>query len=111
MKMNKKVPLMPSLHCDEKKCPFIMDKNGYPKKCSSDCMAWTIVTKGESREDHSGGGEMIRKLSLDYGVEATRKGPGGSMGHWDIPELGYCKRLWPNLDVVTSSDYMRKSYE
>lgn len=108
--MNKKVPLMPSEKCSTTKCPFHINNHGNMVNCRSDCQAWSIVTKGESREDHSGGGEMIRKLSLDYGVEATRKGPGGSMGHWDIPELGYCKRLWPNLDVVQAFDYMRDKY-
>jgi hypothetical protein len=109
--MNKKVPLIPTDLCSTKKCPFIMGKTGYPKQCDAECMSWTVVTKGESREDHSGGSEMIRKMAIDYGVEAKREGPGGSMGHWDIPELGYCKRLWPSLDVVKASDYMRKTYE
>ena len=109
--MNNKVPLMPTEKCNKKSCPFVFNNTGFSKSCSSNCMAWTVVTKGESREDHSGGSEMIRKLAIDYGVEATRSGPGGSTGHWDIPELGYCKRLWPNLDVVKASDYMRKSYE
>lgn len=99
--MNKKIPLIPTKDVENFRCPF---KDETPH-CDPDCMAWTIVTKGESREDHSGGSEMIRRLALDYGVEATRHGPHGSTGWWEIPELGYCKRLWPNLDVVSPIDY------
>ena len=103
--MNNKVPLTPTKDCDTKSCPFMIGETGYPKPCRSKCIAWTVVVKETSREDHSGGGDMIRSQGYKYGIEAKRKGPGGCMGYWEIPELGYCKRLWPTLDVVSITDY------
>lgn len=81
-----------------KRCPFNKDKFGYLLHCmSDDCMSWVEALSETSREDHSGGSLMMHDEARFRGVEATREGPGGSMGHIDVPAVGFCKRLWKEI--------------
>lgn len=95
----------------EKTCPFMLNKYGYPRACSKDCMAWTVVQPETSRENHSGGAEMMQGLAAKYNARVDYEGPRNSMGKVICPELGYCKRLWPNADPVTPEDYRSQIME
>jgi hypothetical protein len=98
---DRKITLYPSIvlkTCEEAtklKCPFIMNKQGYPQDCISyKCMAWVEALCESSREDHSGGKGMMFDEARFRGVEAVKGGPGGSYGTWNVPAVGFCKRLW-----------------
>ena len=57
---------------------------------ASGCMMWTVLHKRVSREDHSGGADIINKLASETGRIAHREGPHGSLGMWIVDEVGYC---------------------
>ena len=81
----------------KKKCPYILNKQGYPKNCDPECMSWIEAYGETSREDHSGGDFMILEMARSHGVEAIRSGPSGSMGKWTVPAVGFCLRLWKGI--------------
>lgn len=104
--MKEKIPLIPEPIAQHKICPFFKDEGGFPFNCIlGDCMAWHVVQPTTSREDHSGGRDMMQTMARNYGCELTREGPPGSQGFWSIPALGYCKRLWPNAQHPTMNLY------
>ncbi len=94
---------------DKRKCPFIMSTTGYPIICkNNECMSWTIVQKKISREDHSGGKEFMSSIARCFGVTLNRDKAFASEGLWFINELGYCRRLWSTVGIVTAEEYLKE---
>jgi len=79
------------------RCPYEVGSHRENDCITTGCMAWVESCGETSREDHSGGAEMMYKEARFRGVEVERKGPGGSMGHIDVPAVGFCKRLWNRI--------------
>jgi len=76
-------------------CPYILNKQGYPKKCNPECMSWISARKRYEKEDHSGAREIMQKVSRNRnGQEVKRKGPPGSLGYLYLEAQGFCLRLW-----------------
>ena len=94
------ISLIPTKTISSKKCPFILNKSGYPHECFSECMAWTVVQEEITIEDNNDK-DILYNMAKKYKIKLI-KSSSGSTGLWIIPELGYCKRLWPNLDNVIS---------
>ena len=76
----------------KKICPFIKTS------CyTTECMAWVEALSETSREDHSGGAQMMYEEARFRGVEPVRKGHSGSIGYIDVPAVGFCKKLWKEI--------------
>jgi len=88
--------MMTEKEASEKKCPYQIDKFGYPRKCSSDkCMSWITARKEISREDHSGAREVIQTEARERGYQKIkREGPHGCNGFLILEAQGFCLRLW-----------------
>lgn len=103
---DRKITIYPSMILKDEakatkcKCPFNMGDNRSNRCVTNSCMAWVEVLGETSREDHSGGAQMMYDEARFRGVEIERKGPGGSMGHIDVPAVGFCKRLWKEIQYV-----------
>lgn len=100
-----KIPLMTEFDASLLTCPFLTNLPIKITCLTKDCMAWTIVQRKTEREDHSGGKEVMKGLGSRYGIKPERTGPPGSEGIWEIPDLGYCKRLWPMAPPITPAYY------
>jgi len=103
--LNMKIPLISEIDASKLTCPFLTNLHIVMNCSTKECMAWTIVQRETIREDHSGGAIMMQELASRYGIRAERLGPRGSTGEWKIPNLGYCKRLWPMAPPITPAFY------
>jgi len=54
------------------------------------CALWRQLHPATSREDHSGGKEMIFDEGRKTNRHPRREGPGGSTGYWILDASGYC---------------------
>lgn len=55
-----------------------------------ECGHWCQLHPATSREDHSGGKEMIFDEGRKTNRHPRREGPGGSTGYWILDASGYC---------------------
>jgi len=87
--------MMTKEEASAKKCPYILNKAGYPKRCDPECMSWIEARKRIEREDHSGAELVIRKEAVERNYqEVKRKGPAGCNGILYLEAQGFCLRLW-----------------
>jgi len=87
--------MMTEEEASKRGCPYILNKQGYPKKCNPECMSWIEARKRIEREDHSGADRMIHNEARERGFqEVKREGPPGSLGHLYLEAQGFCLRLW-----------------
>jgi hypothetical protein len=77
----------------DKICPFMSTPLDKIRCYASNCIAWQVAFGRVEREDHSDGHLHISEYGSKTGRRARREGPGGSMGHWILDEIGYCERL------------------
>ena len=76
-------------------CPFTFEGEQAQYCRVAMCMAWRVVHPKESREDHSGGRDIINDRALKTGRIMRREGPPMSGGKWILDEVGVCARLEP----------------
>ncbi len=74
-------------------CPFNLSTEMYCH--TNDCLAWTVIFEEKNYKDFNGGKERAKREAKEFNISPVRTGPEGSEGEWVVPELGYCKRLWP----------------
>jgi len=87
--------MMTEEEASKKGCPYILNKQGYPKKCNPECMSWITARKEISREDHSGAREVIQNEARERGYQKIkREGPHGCNGFLILEAQGFCLRLW-----------------
>ena len=89
--------MMTEKEASAKKCPYILNKAGYPKRCDPECMSWIEARREIEREDHSGAEHVIRDEARARNYqEIKRRGSGGSQGYLYLEAQGFCLRLWRN---------------
>ncbi len=91
--------MMTKEEASKRNCSYLIDKFGFPRKCSTDkCMSWIEARKRIEREDHSGARDVIQNEARARGFqEVKRDGPSGSLGYLYLEAQGFCLRLWRNL--------------
>jgi len=87
--------MMTEEEASKRGCPYILNKQGYPKKCNPECMSWIMPRKRIEREDHSGAREIIQNEARERGYQKIkREGPHGCNGFLILEAQGFCLRLW-----------------